>query len=184
MGTRTGRGGIFRRWRRLAAECQEHAGVTSSGPQKRTKQIVVHSFFDHCLMQQGAATRAQNRQLPDGRPATVPWQVGCSARLVACLAFLHVVGGLSSQCSQDYIAWPQEQCTLPCPEQQVRCGYDTTIPVTRYQSEYCCLCIPSDAGTYKPFLCAGSAWPQPTPAEVSAFNFVAWTCHLLCPRGY
>ena len=88
-----------------------------------------------------------------------------------CVIVLYLMGispVLMQQCEHDYISWPREQCTQPCPAtENVQCGYDTAAKVTRYQSDYCCLCVAIDGGAFKPFLCPGSANPSPATRQVS-----------------
>ena len=71
----------------------------------------------------------------------------------------------AQNCQRDYIAWPREQCTQRCPA-AVKCSYDTDRTVTRYQADYCCLCVSDGQGTYEAFMCAGSASPRPANRQV------------------
>ncbi len=68
-------------------------------------------------------------------------------------------------CEHDYIAWPREQCTLPCPV-EMKCSYNSVRTVKRYAADYCCLCNGDGQGRYWASMCPGSARPPPAARQV------------------
>ena len=88
---------------------------------------------------------------------------------VACVLALCLIGHpmavRTQNCPHDYIAWPREQCTQRCPA-AFKCSYDASRTVTRYQADYCCLCVSDGQGNYEAFMCAGSAKPRPAGRQV------------------
>ena len=88
---------------------------------------------------------------------------------VACVLALCLIGlpmaVRTQNCPHDYIAWPREQCTQRCPA-AFKCSYDASRTVTRYQADYCCLCVSDGQGNYEAFMCAGSAKPRPAGRQV------------------
>ena len=121
-----------------------------------------------CWEQSGARQRRDGQAGSGERCSPHVATLARAWKWVLVLCFAALPSALMQQCAPEYIAFPREQCTEPCPApDSARCGYDTTMYVERGDTSYCCLCVPSGQGQYQPFLCPGSAQPRPASPKVS-----------------
>ena len=77
------------------------------------------------------------------------------------------------QCGRQYIEWPRQQCTWPCPHRHSVCkGSSTVINIDVDESSYCCLCVLNERGSaYEAVLCPGSAEPRPNPTGTTVQQY-------------